>query len=349
MWRLLLLGGVLVALLAFLQIPLTVAGDSELLPGENADLRAGIDGVIDEVHVDEGAVVATGAPIARVSDRCFRTRRAVADAQIGEFEARLRQLSAGARTEELDIARVVLRQAEDELAQARTELTRVRSLVSKGVGAPVELERSEHAATMRERHAQEAKAKLALLQAGSRPEEIAAVEQQIARVRAERAELDEDIARAVVRAPHAGVITTPHLRERVGEFVKEGDLIAEVHEVNTLKAEVAVPEREIGTVRLGMPVSIRFRAHPERTFMGTVTAIAPAATVPVIPGAPVNATTATREGRFIRVVIEVQNEDGLLKPNLTGYARIETGERNALDVLTRRLRRFLRLEFWLWW
>ncbi len=348
-YRLLLLGGVLVTLLAFLQVPFNVAGDTELLPGENADLRAGIEGVIDEVYVDEGAVVAAGAPIARVSDRCFRTRRAVADAQIAEHEARLRRLKAGARPEELDVARVQFRKAEDELAQARVELGRVRSLVTSGVGAPVELERSEHEAKLRERQAQEAKARLSLLEAGSRPEEIAEVEQQIARVRAERDQLDADIARAIVRAPHAGVITTPHLREKVGEFVKEGDLIAEVHEVRMLKAEVAVPEREIGTVSVGMPASIRFRAFPDRTFMGTVTAIAPAVTCPGVPGAPAAAAPPSKDGRFVRVTITVRNEDGVLKPNLTGYARIDSGERNALDVLTRKLRRFVRLEFWSWW
>lgn len=304
--------------------------------------------MIEEVYVDEGAVVQAGAPVARVSDRCFRTRRAVADAQIAEHEARLRQLKAGARPEELEIARVILRRSEDDQAQARVDLRRIRSLVSSGVGAPVELERAEHAATLRERQAQEAKARLALLEAGSRPEEIAAVEQQIARVRSERAQLDGDIARAVVRTPHAGVITTPYLRERVGEFVKEGDLIAEVHQIETLKAEVAVPEREIGAVRLGMPASIRFRAFPERTFTGTVTAIAPAAGSRVAPGAPAVVSTS-RDGRTVRVTIEVKNENGLLKPNLTGYARIDSGERNALDVLTRRIRRFVRLEFWSWW
>jgi multidrug resistance efflux pump len=348
-WRLLILGGVLVTLLAFLQVPFTVAGDTELLPGENADLRAGIEGVIDEVYADEGAVVEAGAPVARVSDRCLRTRRAVADAQIAEHEARLRQLKAGARPEEIEVARVVLRKAQDELAQARVERERIRELVTSGVGAAVELERSEHAAAMLDRQAQEAKARLALLEAGARPEEIAAVEQQIARVRAERDQLDADIARAVVRAPHAGVITTPHLREKVGAFVKEGDLIAEVHEIRILKAEVAVPEREIGTVRVGSTASIRFRAFPERTFIGTVTAIAPAATGPGAPGTPAAMLPPSREGRVVRVTIEVRNEDGLLKPNLTGYARIDSGERNALDVLTRRIRRFVRLEFWSWW
>jgi hypothetical protein len=31
------------------------------------------------------------------------------------------------------------------------------------------------------------------------------------------------------------------------------------------------------------------------------------------------------------------------------YARIRAGERRAIDVLTRRFRRFVRVEFWSWW
>ena len=35
--------------------------------------------------------------------------------------------------------------------------------------------------------------------------------------------------------------------------------------------------------------------------------------------------------------------------SLSGYARIDCGARQALDLLTRGLRRYLRVEFWSWW
>jgi hypothetical protein len=49
------------------------------------------------------------------------------------------------------------------------------------------------------------------------------------------------------------------------------------------------------------------------------------------------------------VTIAIPNEAGLLKPHLTGYARIDCGSARALDLLTRRFRRFVRVEFWSWW
>ncbi|MGH7162810.1 MAG: PqqD family peptide modification chaperone [Planctomycetota bacterium] len=335
---LLLLAAAALVYLGFQPMVYTVSGEFELLPGENADVRAEIEGVLEEIYVNEGARVAAQDPIARVSDRDLRTRLAMADAEIGEHEARLRQLQAGPRREELEVARVVVRKAEDRLTHGRAERERMRNLAATGLVTREELDRSEQAEAVLARELEEASARLRELEAGCPPEEIAAVEQQIARARAERAQLQEEIARAIVKAPHGGFVTTRRLREKVGEYMKRGDLIAEVHEVETMTAEVAVPERDIGAVRAGMDATLRFRAYPERTFSGTVAAVAPAAM-----------DVGSRGGRIVRVSIRVENADGLLRPNLTGYARIHAGERKALSIMTSKIRRFVRLEFWSWW
>jgi len=81
----------------------------------------------------------------------------------------------------------------------------------------------------------------------------------------------------------------------------------------------------------------RLRAYPERAFRGRVTAIAPAA------------EENPAGGRVMRVRIAIPNDSGLVKPEMSGYARIYCGKRPALDVLTRRFRRYLRVEFWSWW
>lgn len=180
--------------------------------------------------------------------------------------------------------------------------------------------------------------RLRALEAGSRPQEIAALEQEILRSEAERRRLEGDLQRVVVLAPHAGVVVTPKLREKVGEYVRPGDLLAEVYALETVEAEINVPEREIGDVLVGQRGDLRLRAYPGRTFTGRVTAIAPAADTGAFVG-----------GRTVRVTIEIPNDSGLLKPHLTGYARIDGGSRRALDLLTRRFRRFVRVEFWSWW
>jgi hypothetical protein len=39
----------------------------------------------------------------------------------------------------------------------------------------------------------------------------------------------------------------------------------------------------------------------------------------------------------------------LLKPEMTGTAKIFCGDRSIWDLLTRRAERYLRVEFWSWW
>jgi len=141
-----------------------------------------------------------------------------------------------------------------------------------------------------------------------------------------------------VTAPHGGIVTTPKPRERIGENVKAGDLIMEVYAMDSVTAEIAVPEQDIGDIREGQRGSVRLRAYPDRVFDGRVTAIGAAALEP-----------DKQRGRVVKATIVLPNPDGLIKSSMTGYARIACGNRRALDVLTRGLQRYMRLEFWSWW
>src|SRR5207248_2109070 len=95
-------------------------------------------------------------------------------------------------------------------------------------------------------------------------------------LQAQRSYVEEQLRLVNVVTPIAGVITTPtrQLRDMVGRQVNKGDLIAEVHELDTITAEIAIPEKEIGDVRVGRSVFVKARAYPEQTFVGTVTSIA---------------------------------------------------------------------------
>jgi len=330
--------GLLVVFAVVVRIPLRVGGGFELLPARNADVPATIDGVIERIYVEEGDVVRTGDTIARLSGYEHRARLRAVQADVGERQAQLQLLKAGARREEIDLARLAVARAEEPLRVAEAEGERVRTLAARQLATRAELERAEeHVAVLANELAQ-ARGRLAMLSAGNRPEEITATAQAVARAEAERNRLEGEIARLVVIAPHNGVVMTPRLSEKVGKYVKPGDLIAEIHALERLTAEIGVSERDIGEVRLGQPVSLRLRAYPSRTFQGKVTRIATAA-----------ADTGWRDERTVRVEVSLPNTAHLLRPMMTGYARVHVGDRRALDVMTRRLRRYVRVEFWSWW
>jgi hypothetical protein len=45
----------------------------------------------------------------------------------------------------------------------------------------------------------------------------------------------------------------------------------------------------------------------------------------------------------------MENPSLLLKPEMTGNAKIFCGRRRLVDLLTRRVARYIRVEFWSWW
>jgi hypothetical protein len=51
----------------------------------------------------------------------------------------------------------------------------------------------------------------------------------------------------------------------------------------------------------------------------------------------------------VTVTTRLANPDRLLKPRMTGTAKIRCGERRVLELVTRRFADWLRVEFWSLW
>jgi multidrug resistance efflux pump len=389
-----------VAVLFLVRIELTISGEFTVLPIQNADVRAEVEGLIAAVYVKEGDQVRQGDLIATLSDRDYRAEFNKTTAEIQEKQAKLRMLKIGPRPEEIDVIRKVLvtaktrqeqaRKRYDEAIKLRAErqtraeatvekskervkyaqqsLERLKPLYEKGFIARKELDEVEEPVMLRGREAEEAQAslnqvlyddlaefqkdlavtgkeldeaqgRLSVLLAGSRKEEIEATQAEVVRLKAQQHLLEEQLRLLRVVSPHAGVITTPRMKEKVGQLVSKGTLIAEVHDLHTIEAEIAVPEQEIADVQVGQPVILKARAYPTESFEGTVTSIAPAA------GKPDQAL----EQKIIRVITKIDNAPLLLKSQMTGNAKIYADQRSIAELITRRLVRYLRVEFWSWW
>jgi putative peptide zinc metalloprotease protein len=230
---------------------------------------------------------------------------------------------------ELESRQQQVRLLQNELERARDELT-----VAEG-GDAAQL-RQEVAVFARE--AAEADGRVKVLMAGSRREEIEATQAEITQLLARRAFLVEQVRLATITSPATGIVVTPRLKEKVGQHVSRGDLITEVYELRTVSAEIAVSEKDIADVTVNAPVSLKVRAYPDRTFTGKVAAISPAAVSEGELGATV-----------FRVRVDTDNAGDALKPAMTGTAKIVSHKRSLFTILTRRLARVVRVEFWSWW
>ncbi|MBI4659704.1 MAG: efflux RND transporter periplasmic adaptor subunit [Verrucomicrobia bacterium] len=186
----------------------------------------------------------------------------------------------------------------------------------------------------------EAKNRLNVLLAGSRPEEIEATQAELARLEAQRRYLEEQLRLVRVVSPASGVVTTPsrQLREMRFQLVKKGDLIAKVHDLRTITAQIVVSEKEIADVKVGQKVLVKARAYPDETFPGTVVSIATTAqtgssSTPTGGGASGPVSVAPKS---ILVTTEIDNRSLRLKLEMTGQAKIFCGERRVVDLVTRR-------------
>ena len=148
--------------------------------------------------------------------------------------------------------------------------------------------------------------------------------------------LERKIGETKVHSPADGVVSTPRLQEKLGRKLGAGETLAWIDRLETLKATVYVDEKEIGYVRRGQKVQFRVSAYPDRNFDGTVQEVATRPT-------PYNGKTA------YEVRLRVRNPQGDLKPGITGYAKLISGDRPVREVLLRKLHRYVRTEVWTWY
>src|SRR5262249_31871541 len=168
---------------------------------------------------------------------------------------------------------------------------------------------------------------------GSRPEEIRQTQADVAKLEAELKLLDEELGKTDIRAPIDGIVATPFIERKLDQHLEAGDEFCRIVDSGSVTVEMQVPEKELADVRPGNLVMVRVRSFPNEDFSGAVDFIAPVA--------------QTVSGQqMVTVRTELKNENHLLKPDMTGVARIYCGERRIADLITRRLRSWIRTEFW---
>ncbi|MEK6322093.1 MAG: efflux RND transporter periplasmic adaptor subunit [Acidobacteriota bacterium] len=136
-------------------------------------------------------------------------------------------------------------------------------------------------------------------------------------------------------AANAGVVLGEDLRKMVGRRYTRGEEICRIGEIGKFLLKIDVSEREIGSVRLDSPVRFKLKTVPGRVFTGRVSKI--------------NAEPIPNQyaQRFYPVDVLIENSDGLLRPGMTGYARISFGRQSIGLILAQKVWQALRPELWL--
>src|SRR5439155_17673328 len=100
-WAALTVAAALVA--AFGRLQLRIGGAVTVLPEQNADVRAQVDGIVDDILVDEGDTVRAGEVIARLSNAATVAQLHQTEASIEDTRAQLRKAEKGPAPEEVTL------------------------------------------------------------------------------------------------------------------------------------------------------------------------------------------------------------------------------------------------------
>jgi HlyD family secretion protein len=286
-------------------------------------MRAQLDTFVEKVRVTEGQPVKKGQVIMELDVKDAAARLAEAKAKLLKAEDDLRSANAGGKIDEA--ARVA-----GELAKAearRDRLQKNNDVLQRLV--------ARQAATQDELAAND----LSLIEAQAEVTRLSAAKQQFERgvkldtgetalrvqqIQNEVAALDEKVRQGRIVAPSDGTLyslgrsaeSTPL---KAGDYVKVGDLLAEMADLHKVRVRAFIDEPELGALEPNEPVKITWDALPNRTWAGKTE---------IIPKQVVK-----RENRSVGELLCSINNDKLeLLPNINVNVRINSRER--LGVLS---------------
>ena len=230
-----------------------------------------VPGRIAKVDVHRGDVVGVGDAIAELDDSL---EVAVRDARLAEADAARADLSlleAGARPEDIGSAAGDVKSALASEDLAKKNLERAKNLFSSDAIARAELDRSQADYD----HARGARIaieeRLAALQHGARPQEIARARARLASAEASSRLEDERLARYALRVHDPGEVLDVHVE--VGELASVGTPAATVADVSHPYVDVFVPQGEMDGVKIGDKATVRVDATSQ-PFRGAVEYVA---------------------------------------------------------------------------
>jgi len=294
----------------------SVSSNGKVEPISPYVMRAQLDTFVQKIHVQEGQTVKKGQLLLELDVKDAAAQLAQAQSRLLQAQDDLRAAQGGGRSDTAakasgDLAkaiaerdrtrrshdalqRLVAQQAatKDELAANEVELTKAQAEVDRLAAVKSEFDRAVK------------------LDAGK-------YNLQVQQVQNEVAALLEKVGDGKIMAPADATLYSLPVRQ--GDFVKVGDLLAEMADLHRIRVRAFVDEPELGGLEPNEPVRITWDALPNRTWDGK-TEIIPKQVVP-------------RGSRSVgELLCSVNNEKLELLPNVNVDVRISARERN--NVLT---------------
>jgi HlyD family secretion protein len=285
------------------------------------DLGFRVGGKLLEVLRDEGDAVKSGELLARIDRQPYAYELARANAELAAAVADQQLKMAGYRSEEIEQARAALEESRVVAKDAGRASLRQASLVGGGGTSQQNLESAQAALDEANQRVRVNEAKLKLLEAGFRAEEIAAAAARVAQAQAARDSAALRLDDTELKAPSDGVVLTRALEP--GAIVQAGATALSLSLEKPVWVRAYVHETELGRVPPGTKVLLTTDGRPSKPFHGKVGFVSPRAEfTPKSVETPELRTTLVYRMRVV-----VDDSDGSLRQGMPVTVSLDTTPR----------------------
>jgi len=280
---------------------------------------------LDPVTFD-GSTLLSGDTLLSVSSNLYEAELRQVQSDLSKSQAQFELLLSDPKAEEIASARAEVDRANVKLREAKNDWERTRKLFNGGMVSEEVWEEARTVRSVAEKELEIAESKYDLLRSGPKAEELEIVDAEMRKLDAKIKYLEEQIDASNFLAPFDGKVVRSN---------KSNELLTLIR-TDTLEVVVQAPEEDIDILKPNQPMVLRVAGYPAISFGGKVAAIH-------------ELVTSDGKMSYFAATCIVANRDGMLKPGMTGYAKIYCGRTNLASIAVRKILRFFRVEFWSWW
>jgi len=284
--------------------------------------------------VKEGERIEKERVVAELSSASYLSDLEQTKAALKSAQEYYTLLKKGPREESIQQAKDKVAQTQNELELKEKELERLSDLHEKKLISNQELEKAESEHSILSKELEIAKGDLKILKNGTREEELQMAWAQIKELEAKANFLEAQVKASEIKSPIFGVVTS--LSSEKNSSSSFGSLGLNIANLDSIWVLIKVSEKDLNVLKEGQNVKLKVKSFPFSSFWGKVFKISQTAEKDLVKN-------------VFKVTCKIENQNHILKPGMSGYAKIYCGKRSILNLLTRRIVSYLRVEVWSWW
>jgi len=296
-----------------------VSSNGKVEPVTPISLRVSFPTFITRVYAVEGQHVKRGQLLYVLDDAGLTADLAQSRADLNTEEEALRVAKSGGRADQIAKVAADLQKALAAREQLRRDNESLTKLVAQKAATPHEFEENRLALAQAEADVQSLeKAKQTYVSQAQL--DIERVTLLVEHARNQVHDLEQKLSSTHGTAPADATLYSLPIHQ--GDFVKEGDLLAEMADMHHVRVRAFIDEPELGQIDLNQAVEIFWDAHPDRVWTGRTE---------VVP----KQVVAHGTRNVGELLCSVSNDRLDLIPNTTVDVRIHISERPNVLVIPR--------------